>query len=358
MPHTQDSSTGWTVVGAESSRRAARLAREGDDDRRDADAPRTAWYVVRRTGRAFFYDGCLDAAAALTFYGLLAIFPAIVAVFSLLGVLGQDGAATETVVRIAEEVASEETAQALRGPLEQLASAPGAGIALVGGIAVAIWSASKYVGAFRRAMNIVYDVEEGRAFWKVRPLQLVVTLFAILVGAFGALAVTLSGGVLRAVGEAVGIGDGLLLAWNILKFPLLALLLVMLLAMLYATPNVKQPRFRWLSVGAIVTLVAIAISTAGFVLYIALYSGLEQTYGSLAAVLLFLFWLWSINMAALFGGELNAELERRRELLAGIAAEAEVQLPLRDGTQIVTRAKREQDDIDEGRRIRESRGER
>lgn len=338
-------------------------AREGfppdaPESDRKPDTPaqirKRSWkYVFGKTVREFSGDQCTDLAAALTYYAVLSLFPALIAIFSLLGVVGQSSAAVDAVMGIVEQVAPGDTASALRGPIEQLASAPAAGFALVTGILLALWSASGYVGAFSRAMNRIYEIEEGRPFWKLRPMQLVVTVITVASLTLVALALVLSGDVATAVGEAIGLGQGVLIAWNIVKWPVMLAIIVMLVAVLYyATPNAKQPKFRWISMGALIAIVVLALGTAGFGFYVANFSNYDRTYGSLAGVIVFLLWLWIANLALLFGAEFDAELERGRQLQGGIAAERDLQLPPRDTRQIDKRADKERDDVIEGRRIR------
>lgn len=319
-----------------------------------AQLDKRSWkYVAARTVRQFSANQCTDAAAGLTYYAILSMFPALIAVFSLLGLIGQKGEAAKTVLGLIEEVAPAGTAETLRGPIEQLAQAPGAGIALIIGILVAVWSASKYVGAFSRAMNRVYGVAEGRSFWKHRPMQLLVTLIGVVSLSFVILALVLSGGILQAVGNAIGAGDGLILAWKIVKWPLLALVIVLLVAMLYyATPNVKQPKFRWVSFGAVFAIVALALASFGFGIYVTNFSNFESTYGSMAGVVIFLLWVWIANIALLFGAEFDAELERGRQLESGIPAEDGIQLPLRDTKKILKDTKHDEALAAKGRDIR------
>jgi membrane protein len=311
-------------------------------------------YVLSRTYHEFTADQCMDAAAGLTYYGVLSIFPGILAVFSLLGVFGQGRAASKAVIGIIDQVAPGDTAHALQGPIEQFSKAPGAGFALVFGIVLAVWSASGYVGAFGRAMNRIYEIEEGRPFWKLRPVQLGVTLVTIVAVVVIALVLVLSGKVVDAVGNAIGASSVITLLWNVVKWPLLLFVVVVLIATLYyATPNAKQPKFRWLSLGAIVAIVVLAVASALFILYVANFSNYDRTYGSLAGVIVFLLWLWIANLALLFGAEFDSELERARELQGGIQAEEDLQLPARDTRNIDKEAKRDEKDIAAGRSIRE-----
>ena len=318
------------------------------------DLDKRSWkYVLRKTLREFRSDGCIDIAAALTYFSVLSIFPALIALFSLLGVFGQGKAAADAILGIIEQAAPGETANTIRGPIEQIASSPGAGIALITGIVLAVWSASGYVGAFSRAMNRIYEIEEGRPFWKLKPAQLLVTVIGIVLLFIAATILVVSGPVTAAVGDALGIGDVAQTLWSILKWPVLAFIVVLMVAILYyATPNAKQPKFRWISIGALIAIVVLALATLAFGLYVGNFSNYDRTYGSLAGIVIFLLWLWIANLALLFGAEFDAEMERARQLEAGIAAEAHIQLPPRDDRNIKKADAQEAKDVAEGRRIR------
>ena len=217
------------------------------DDPRKPDGPtdleKRSWvYVLKKTAREFSADQCTDIAASLTYYAVLALFPALIAIFSLLGVFGQGQAATDAILGIVDDVAPGGTADVVRGPIEQFASSPAAGFALIAGLVVAVWSASGYVTAFSRAMNRIYEIDEGRPFWKLKPVQLLVTLISLVLIVIAALILVISGPVADAVGSALGIGETATTIWSIAKWPLLALVVVLILAILYyATPNAKQP---------------------------------------------------------------------------------------------------------------------
>jgi membrane protein len=328
------------------------------DDPAKPDAPtdltKPSWlYILRKTAREFSDDECMDLAAALTYYAMLALFPALLAMVSLLGVVGQESS-TAALLDVLSEVGAGGVAETIRAPVEQLTRAPAAGFALVVGIIGALWSASGYVGAFGRAMNRVYEIKEGRPFWKLRPLMMIVTLGAVILAGLVAIGLVVSGPVARAVGDLIGLGDTAVTVWGILKWPVLLVLAALAVALLYyATPNVKQPKFRWISIGAAVAIVTWIVASALFGLYVANFSSYNRTYGSLAGVIVFLLWLWITNLALLFGAELDAEIERGRQLQAGIAAEQNIQLPPRDTTVIDKRERQEQQDVERGRRLRQ-----
>lgn len=232
-------------------------------------------------------------------------------------------------------------------------TSPAAGLGFVTGLLLAIWSASGYVGAFSRAMNQVYEIDEGRPFWKLRPMQLLVTIVTLALVVVIAVILVVSGPVTEAIGDAIGVGEAVEVVWEIAKWPVLALAVVFAIAILYyATPNAKQPKFRWISLGAVVAIVVLVIASAGFALYVANFSDYDRTYGSFGGVIVFLLWLWLANSALLFGAEFDAELERGRQLQAGIEAEEDIQLPPRDTRKSDKAAAKEQEDIDLGRRIR------
>jgi len=329
------------------------------DDPRKPDSPaevaKPSWkYVLRKTLREFTADQCTDLAAALTYYAVLSLFPALVALISLLGVVGQGERSTDTILSLVDEVAPGGTADTLRGPLEQFSSSPAAGFALVFGIVLAIWSASGYVGAFSRAMNRIYEIEEGRPFWKLRPVQLGVTIVSILLILIMLVILIVSGPVTEAVGTALGLGETVQIVWSIVKWPILALAAVLIIAILYyATPNAKQPKFRWVSMGALLALITLLVASFLFGLYVTNFSSYDRTYGSLAGVVVFLLWLWIANLALLFGAEFDAELERGRQLQAGIAAEEDIQLPPRDTRKSDKAAEKERADVARGRELRQ-----
>lgn len=316
-------------------------------------------YVLRQTIGEFSRDQCMDLAAALTYYAVLSLFPALVVVISLLGVVGQGERTAQTLLDIVADVSPGAAADTLRQPVEQLVSSPSAGVALVTGILGALWAASGYIGAFGRAMNRIYEVEEGRAFWKLRPQQLLLTTGALIVVAAVALLLAVSGPVAEAIGDLLGLGATALTAWNIARWPVLLILVVLGVATLYyAAPNVRQPRFRWISVGATIAIVTWVLASLSFGVYVANFGSYDKTFGALAGVVVFLLWLWITNLALLFGAEVDAELERARQLQAGIAAEDALKLPLRDTTVIDKNDAKEKQNRVRGRVLRRTRGRR
>jgi membrane protein len=335
------------------------------DDPRKPNAPtdlqkRTWFYVLRKVWREFSDDQCTDLAAALTYYGVLALFPAAIALSAVLGLVGQSPEkSVQTVLDVLSPLVSEDTLGTIKRPLLELAGSQGAGLVLVLGLLGALWSASGYVGAFGRAMNRIYEIGEGRPFWKLRPIMLLITLVAIVLVALVMVMLVVSGPLAQSIGDQIGLGDQAVQAWNIAKWPVMVVVVMSIVAILYyATPNVQQPKFRWISIGAAVAILIWMVASAGFAFYVANFSSYNKTYGSLAGVVVGLVFLWLTNVALLLGAEIDSELERGRQLQAGIAAESELQLPARDTRNIEKSAKKERDDAAKGRRIREGAGRR
>jgi membrane protein len=224
----------------------------------------------------------------------------------------------------------------IQKPLNDVVNAKGGAGALFGvGLAGAIWSASGYLGAFMRATNAIYEVEEGRPFWKLRPLQVALTVLGIVALAFVLIGLVVSGPLAEAVGNAVGLGDEAVTIYSIAKWPLLIGVVMILFASLYfAAPNVKQPKFRWVSPGGVLAVLIWIAASVAFGFYVSNFGSYNKTYGTLGGVISFLVWMWITNIAILLGAEFDAELERERELEAGINAREEIKLPPRDTTKL------------------------
>lgn len=324
-----------------------------DDEQFDR---RTNWYVLRKTVREFSDDGGTDIAAALTYYSVLSIFPAMLALLSLLGLVGDGTKAVNNVLDVLTPLVSADTIDNIRGPLTDLSHSQAAGATFLVGLIGALWSASGYVGAFGRAMNRVYEVEEGRAFWRLRPVNLLITAITLVLSAVAVVILGASGPVAESLGDKLGLGDQTVTIWGWAKWPVLIILVVLIIDVLYyGTPNVRFPKFRALSVGAFVALLVWAVASAVFGLYIANFSSYDRTYGSVAGVIVALLWLWLTNVALVFGAELDSERERARELHHGIAAEEHLQLPVRTARAIDKAQQRRERDHDRGREIREQR---
>jgi membrane protein len=285
--------------------------------------------TLKRTVAEFRQDNLTDWAAALTYYSLLSIFPALIAMVSLIGLFGDPVSTTRSLTEIVAEIGPESAAETFSGPIESVASDRGAaGFAFVLGLALALWSASGYVGAFMRASNVIYETPEGRPFWKLRPLQIAVTLLLIVTMAVLAVALVLTGPVVNAVAEPLGIGDTAVDVWNLAKWPAMAAIFITMVSLLYyASPNVKLRGFRWVTPGSLFAIAVWAIASAAFALYVANFGSYDKTYGTLGGLVALLVWLWIGNLAILFGHQLNAERERGAELEEGRpGAEREIQL--------------------------------
>ena len=253
-----------------------------------------------------------------------------------------------------ERIGQQDAVDQLRQPITQMTESRAAGLAVVFGLLGAVWSASGYVGAFGRAMNRIYEVDEGRPFWKLRPLNLAITVVAVVLAAVVLLGLVVTGPFARELGETLGIGDTAVTLWNIVKWPILLLVVTFLVAVLYyATPNVQQPKFRWVSVGAGLAIVVWILASLAFGVYVANFGSYNQTYGALAGVIILLLWVWLTNLALLLGAEIDAEIERSRQLQAGIEAEEVLQLPPRDTRRSEAEAAKLDEQIEQGRELRE-----
>ncbi len=304
------------------------------DYKPEGEAPKTGlWPTLKRTLTEFQEDNLSDWAAALTYYGLLSLFPALIAMVSLIGIFGDPQTTTAKLTDIVNEIGPESSAETFKGPIESIVkNQSAAGFAFVFGLAAALWSASGYVGAFIRASNIIYETPEGRPFWKLRPLQIAVTLAMIVMMALLAVGLVLTGPVVEAIANPIGLSSTAVDVWNVAKWPAMAASFILMVDVLfYASPNVKVRGFRWVTPGAIVAIVVWAIASALFALYVANFSSYDKTYGTLAGLVVLLLWFWITNLAILFGHQLNAERERSAEIEEGQPrAEKEIQLEPRE----------------------------
>jgi membrane protein len=312
--------------------------RDRDGPRRDYAAAGAAaqsgwWPTIKRTATEFQEDNLSDWAAALTYYGLLSLFPALIAMVSLIGIFGDPKSTTSSLTEIITELGPASAAETFKGPIESITKSSGtAGIAFVLGIAAALWSASGYIGAFMRASNIIYETPEGRPFWKLRPLQIFVTFVMIVMMTLLAVSLVLTGPVVSAIAEPLGIGSTAVDVWNIAKWPVMVFVFLLMLALLYyASPNVKLRGFKWVTPGSLVAIVVWIIASALFAFYVSNFGSYDKTYGTLGGMIALLVWFWISNLAILFGHQLNAERERSLEIEEGRPrAEREIQLEPRD----------------------------
>jgi membrane protein len=277
--------------------------------------------VLKRTFKEFQDDNLTDWAAALTYYGVLSIFPALIVLVSVLGLIGSS--ATQPLIDNLGSVAPGPAKQIFTDAIKNLQGSSGAsGVFFVIGLAAAIWSASGYISAFMRASNAIYDIEEGRPIWKTLPVRVGLTVLLMVLTAISAVAVTLSGGLAKQVGNVVGLGDTAIQVWNIAKWPVLVIFVSFMFAVLYwAAPNVKQPGFKWLSPGSVLAVIGWIIASLAFAFYVANFGSYNKTYGALAGPIIFLVWLWISNIMILLGAEFNAEIERGRRIEAGMRPE-------------------------------------
>jgi membrane protein len=288
------------------------------------ELPRRAWGgVLKRTLSEFREDNVTDWAAALTYYGILSIFPALIALVSILGLIGRS--ATDPLLENLGGFAPGPAHEILQNALNGLTqSRGGAGVLVIVGLAGAIWSASSYIGGFIRASNSIWDVEEGRPIWQTIPLRFGITLVMLVVLTATAVAVTVTGPLADKVGKLIGVGGAAVTVWDIAKWPVLIVVVSLMFSMLYyAAPNVRQPAFRWVTPGGVLAVIVWIVVSALFGIYVANFGSYNKTYGSLGAIVIFLVWLWLTNIAILLGAELNAEAERGRQIEAGHPADRE-----------------------------------
>ncbi len=326
---------------AQQRRDAGGTAAEEAPDR-PTDMPKAGWFtILRRSVKQFKHDDITDRAAALTYCGILAIFPGALALVSILGLLGKSQ--TQKVLDNITAIAPGGVTDVLKSIITQVQGKSGsAGIAFVVGLALALWSASAYVSAFMRASNAIYDVDEGRPIWKTIPVRLLVTLALVVMLAISVVIVVTTGPVASQLGKAFGIGDTAVLVWDIAKWPVLMIMVSLMLSLLYkACPNVKQPGFRWITLGGVIAVVLWVIASALFAVYVSLSGSYNKTYGSFATVIVFLVWLWITNLAVLLGAEFNAETQRERAIRAGLPEDVDQFAELRDTRKLDEPQKRE-----------------
>jgi membrane protein len=288
------------------------------------------WATLKRALKGFQRDNLTDWAAALTYYGILAVFPALLALVSILGLIGPS--ATQPLLDNIKTAAPGPAKEIFTGAIESLQrDKGGAGVLFAVGLLGALWSASGYVAAFMRASNSIYEVPEGRPIYKTVPTRLAITLILVLLLAVSALMVVFTGGLAEQAGSVIGVSTSFLDVWDIAKWPVLLLLVSLMLSILYyGAPNVRQPGFRWVTPGGVVAVVLWLIASAAFAFYVANFSSYNKTYGTLGGVIVFLTWLWITNLAVLFGAELNAELERSRQIAKGLHPDREPFVEPRD----------------------------
>lgn len=317
---------------------------------------RSSWrYAARRAWHGFLRHRGIDSAAALTFFSTLTLFPASLVVVSSFAVVRNRDHAVDSILAVVREFSTDATATSLEAPLHSLLSIENPGIALGVGLLLTLWSLSAYSTAFGRALNSVYEVQEGRQFWKFRGLMMIVTVF--LMGTFGTILTILvtTPRVSSAIALNFGIAVGWVTAWNILKWPVLAVLAVVVVAVLYYfTPNVRHLRVRWVTWGAIFAIVVWSLATVGFAVYVNTIGQYERVYGWIGGGIVLLLWLYITNLVLVIGAEVDAELVRLRQLAAGVHAEGVIQLPMRDTTRNLLLARQRARDETEGRAIREA----
>ncbi|MFF0887134.1 YihY/virulence factor BrkB family protein [Streptomyces sp. NPDC003456] len=330
LPGQKESHRGdETPAGQETPGPGPEVERRAPDS--PAELPKPAWgRVLKGALKEFKDDELTDRAAALTYYGVLSLFPALLALVSLLGLAGKS--TTDAVLENLQKFAPGSARTIITGAVEQLQGNAGVGsVMAIVGLVLAIWSASGYVAAFIRASNAVYDMPEGRPVWKVLPVRVGITIVLMVLAVVSALIVVFTGSLARQAGQALGVGDTVLTVWSIAKWPVLVLLVTMMIAILYwASPNAKVKGFRWVTPGSFLALLIWMIASAGFAFYVANFGSYNKTYGTMAGVIVFLIWLWITNLAILLGLEFDAETVRQRAIAGGHPPGAEPYTQPRD----------------------------
>ncbi len=325
-----------------------------DIEQPDGPAKINLLATVKRTVTEFLQDKGTDLAAALTYYAVLALFPAILALTSVLGLLGQGPSTTKALLDVFAELGvSGGNVKPVENFIDGLQSGGGASVALFIGLAGALYAASSYVNAFSRMMNTVYGVEEGRPIWKLRPWLILITLVCLLLVVAVTLSLVFTGDIADAVGSVIGLGDTFVTVWAWAKWPIMLLFVIFIVALLYwGTPNVKHRGFRWLSGGAALAIFGWGIGTFGFSFYVSNFGSYNATYGAIAGVIVLLVWLWLTNIFLVLGAEFDSELQRAHQLSLGIPAEKQIQLPYRDKSGVAKKQEKEREKTEEARRIR------
>lgn len=299
--------------GLTAERRSASQPTPLRPDQEPTDVSPRHWPEMALTSvKAALDDGVLNLSASLTYYALLSLFPALIVVVALLALIGQAGT-TRVFIDIAEQVAPASAVDTVRGPIENVIASRGTSQTLLSlGIIVAVFSASGFVGAFMWAANLVHGVP-GRPFLKKLPRQILLALALLVAMGLIATVVVVSGPIARTIGSAIGLGDQAVLAYSILRWPLLFVLASLLFSILYHfAPNVEGERFRLITVGGFFGVVIGLVATFGFTMYVSTLGNYNATYGALAGVVVFLIWLWIFNISLLLGLEFNVEMLRRR----------------------------------------------
>jgi membrane protein len=300
--------------------------------------PRHTWKdTLTRTATEFKRDKLNHWGAALTYYAVLSMFPALLVLVSLVGLLADPARVTKVLTDTVAQMGPATAAKTFQGPIETLTSSRGtAGVMFIVGVVSALWAASGYVSAFADASNTIYEVEEGRPFWKLKPLQLAVTFVLIMLAALVALALVLSGPVVGALGSSLGISDTALTVWRFVKWPAMIVLVVVIFGALYYTsPNARPTGMRWVTGGALLALVVWIVASIALAVYVSNFGSYNKTYGTLGGVVVFLIWLWVTNMAILLGAEFNAETERARQLETNVpGADRRLQMEPREPAKV------------------------
>ncbi len=351
------------MVKARQREEHAEDAAKQDDQKPSSPAKLTGatWkYSLKRTVAEFGRDQCTDLAAALTYYTVLSIFPALIALVSILGLVGEADRVVGFAVDMVDDLTDgdPDVMETVNTVVGNITGVGGAGFGLAVGILLALWTASNYVNAFSRAMNRIWEVEEGRSFVQLRPMLYAITVVMIVLVAVGGVTLVVSGPIAEAIGNVVGLGETFVTVWNWATPFVMILIAALAIGLLYyATPNIRRPGPKWITAGALITIITMVLTTAGVAFYVMNFANYEATYGALASVIIFLFWVNIMNTVLLFGAELDSELERGRQLQTGIDAERTIMLPPRETKGADKKNKKYEELVAQAQALRLSQGE-
>ncbi|MCJ7857183.1 YihY/virulence factor BrkB family protein [Corynebacterium kalidii] len=315
-----------------------------------------AWrYVPGRSFRRFLATGCIDLAGSLAFRTLLALFPALIALVSILGLFGQSEESVVSMLDEAERVVPASAWGAVEPVLQDILNTSAAGLGLFIGLLTTLWTASGYVKTFGRAMNSIYGAPEGRGLIKYNVQMYLLTAFLLVLMAFGFVALGVSGPIAEMLGSLVGLQETTLRVWGVARWGVIAVVVILFVGLLYrTTPNIRVKGMWWVSPGAVLAIAGAVLASVVFFFYVVNFGNYSITYGALAGVVILMLWLFIVNIVLLFGAVVDSEVERVRQLKAGLPAEESLQVETRDTVAIEKAEEQLARDMERARTVREA----
>jgi membrane protein len=289
--------------------------------------------IIKRTLRSFYDDQMTHHAAALTYYALMSLFPAVLLALSLLGLLGQYPETYNAIMGYLREVAPASVVdpldRSLRGALQSKGTAA---TALVVSVVVALYGTTGALEAARRALNVVFEVDGGRSFLRRKAIDVASTFVLMALVLASLVMVFVGGGFAEDMLGFIGLGSTTARVWNIVRWPgAVAVAMLVFAFIYYVTPDVQQRSFRWVTPGAAVGVLLWLGASFGLSTYVSKVGDVGAIYGAFAGAIVLVAWLWLTNVALLLGAELNAEIERERELGEGVPQRETLNRPARRG---------------------------